>query len=116
MPKPSRIKFKGAVYELVRVADEKDPAFQPLLQDFQNETEKFSAAAKKTTLIADVENSSKAVMSKDYNMGYTHLGSAQEALSALTKQLGAVGEALNTLVGVAGIKTEQKAAASVKKR
>jgi len=115
MTQPSRIKFKGAVYELVRTADESDPAFQPLLQDFQNESEKFVNTAKTTPLIKNVENASKAVMSKDYNMGYTHLGSAQEALSALTTQLGAVGEALNTLVGVAGIKTEQKAA-STKKR
>lgn len=106
MSNPNRIKFKGAIYERVVEADTSDPAFQPLLQEFDNEGQNFVKTSKKSA--AAMENAYKAVMGEEYNMGYAHMKTANDLLDDAKKQFSAAYEALNSLVGVAGIKAPTK--------
>ncbi len=108
MPHPNRIKFKGAIYERVTEGDTDDPMFQPLLLEFQNESAKLVKMGKEA--VAAMENSDKAVMSADYNMGYAHLKTVQDRFEKAGEIFKAAYEALNNLVGVAGAKAPAKAA------
>lgn len=115
MSQPEYIRVNGALYTLVKKADKNDPAFQPLLQDFQNESAALMKLAKEA--VAAVQNAGKAVMGEDYQMGYSHMSTAAGRLDNAQKKATAAADALNTLVGIAGMGAKPPAkAASTKKR